>query len=80
MTQAVPHLNPDPITHLVGQSNEAIIIIDGQKVMALINPGAQVSNVSSGFCEWMALKVHPLERLLEPEGTGGSAIPYLGNQ
>ena len=26
----------------------------------------------------MAPKVNPLERLLELEGTGGSAIPYLG--
>ena len=34
--------------------------------------------MSSGFCKWMALKVHPLNRLLELEGTGGSAILYLG--
>ena len=27
----------------------------------------------------MALKGHPLDRLLELEGTGGSAIPYLGS-
>ena len=27
----------------------------------------------------MALKVHPLDRLLELEGTRGSAIPYLGH-
>ena len=39
---------------------------------------AQVSSVSSGLCKWMVLKVHPLDRLLELEGTGGSAIPYLG--
>ena len=26
----------------------------------------------------MTLKVHPLDRLLEQDGTGGSAIPYLG--
>ena len=47
-------------------------------VIALINSGAQVSCVSSRFCEWMALKVYPLERLLGLEGTGGSAIPYFG--
>ena len=45
---------------------------------ALIDLGAQVSSVSSGFCECMALKVHHLGRFLELEGTGGSAIPYLG--
>ena len=26
----------------------------------------------------MALKIHPLDRLLELEGPGGLAIPYLG--
>ena len=30
------------------------------------------------FCKWMALKVYLLDRLLELEGTGGSAILYLG--
>ena len=29
-------------------------------------------------CEWMTLEVHPLDRLLELEGTGGLAILYLG--
>ena len=74
----VPFLNLDPIACLVGWSNEAHIIIDGQRVIALINSGAQFSSVSSGFCEQMTLKVHPLDSLLELEGTRGSAIPYLG--
>ena len=78
MTPAVPFLNLDLITHLVGWSNEAPIITDGQKVTTLIDSGAQVSSVSSGFCKQMALKVHPLDRLLELETAGGSAIPYLG--
>ena len=56
----VPFLNPDPIVCQVGWSNEAPIIVDGQKVTTLINSGAQVSSVSSGFCKQMALKVHPL--------------------
>ena len=43
----------------------------------LINFGVQVSS-SSGFCEQMALMVHPLDWLLELEGTKGSAILYLG--
>ena len=77
VTLAVPFLNPDPIAHLVGWSNEASIIVDGQ-VTVLINLEAQVSSVSSGFCEQMTVKVHPLDRLLELDGTRGSAIPYLG--
>ena len=51
MTPTVPFLNPDPIAYLVGQSNEALIIVDGQNVITLINSGAQVISISSGFCE-----------------------------
>ena len=78
MTPSVPFLKLDPITCLVGWANEAPIIVDRQKMTALINLGAQVSSVSSRFCEWMTLKVHPLGRLLQLEGTRGSAILYLG--
>ena len=77
VTPAIPSLNPNPITHLVGWSNEAPIIIDRQKVIALINLEAQVCHMSSGVCEQMALKVHPLDRLLKLEGTGRAAILHL---
>ena len=33
----VPFPNPDPIAHLVGCSNEALVIVDGQRMTALIN-------------------------------------------
>ena len=78
MTQTVPFLNPDPTAHLVRWTHEAPILIDGQKVTALINSRAQVSSMSSQFCEQMALRVHPFHRLLELEGTRGSSLPYLG--
>ena len=78
VTPAVPFLNPDPIAHLVGQSNEVPVIDEGQKVTMLINSGTQVSSVSSGLCEQMALTIHSLDQLLELEGSGGSAILYLG--
>ena len=74
----VPFLNPDPIMHLVGCSNKASVIVDRQDMSALINLGAQVSSVSSQFCKDLALQIQPLGWLLELEGTGGSAIPYLG--
>ena len=57
--------DPDPIACLVEWSNEAPIIVDEQKVIMLINLGAQVSIVSCGFCEWMTLKVHPVDRLMQ---------------
>ena len=73
-----PILNPGPDYPPSRWSNEAPIIIDGKKVITLIDLGAKVSSVSSGFCKWITLKIHPLDRLLELEGTRGSAIPYLG--
>ena len=40
--------------------------------------GEQVSNISAQLCEELGLKIQPLGQLLELEGTGGAAIPYLG--
>ena len=33
----IPFLNPDPIAHLIGCSNEAPVIIDGQDITTLID-------------------------------------------
>ena len=71
-------LNPDPIAHLVGCSNEAPVIINGQEVTALIDLGAQVLSISVQFCKELTLQIQPLGQLLELEGTGCAAIPYLG--
>ena len=73
----VPFLNPDPITHLVGHTYKTPVIVDGQEMTALIDSGVQVSSVCSQFCEDRAWQIQPLGWLLELEGTGGSAIPYL---
>ena len=66
----VPFLNPDPIAYLVGHSNEAPVLIDGQETIALIDSGAQVSSVSSQFCKVMTLEIQPLGQLLDLEGVG----------
>ena len=74
----IPFLNPDPVARLVGRANEAPVVVDGCEVTALVDSGAQVSTISAKFCEELDLKIQPLGRLLELEGTGGAAIPYLG--
>ena len=53
------------------------MIVDRQRTTALIDLGAQVSSISSQFCKDLMLQIQPLGELLEIEGTGGSAIPYL---
>ena len=73
----VPFLNPDPIVCLVGCSNEAPVVVDGQETTALIDLGTQVSSISTQFCKSLTLPIQPLGQLLELEGTGGAAIPYL---
>ena len=73
----VPFLNPDPIAHFVGHSNESPVIVDSQEMTTLIDCGAQVSSINSQSCKDLLLQIQPLGQLLELEGTGGSAIPYL---
>ena len=74
----IPFLNPNPVAQLVGHANETLVVMDGCKVAALVDSGAQVSNISAQLCEQLGLKIQPLGQLLELEGTGGAAIPYLG--
>ena len=62
---------------LVGHANEALVVVDGCEVAALVDWGAPVSNISAQLCEKLGLKIQPLGQLLELEGTGGAAIPYL---
>ena len=73
-----PFLNPDPVVHLVGHSNKAPVVVDGQEVASLIDLGAQMLSISAEFWEDLALQIQDLGQLLELEGTGGAAIPYLG--
>ena len=62
---------------MVGCANEAPGVIDGREVTALVDLGAQVSNISAQLCKELGLEIQPLGQLLELEGTGGAAIPYL---
>ena len=73
----IPFLNPNPVAQLVGCTSEAPVVIDGCEMAALVDSGAQVSTISAQLCEELGLEVQPLGQLLELEGTGGAAIPYL---
>ena len=73
----IPFLNPNPVVQLVGHANKAPVVMDGCEVAALVDLGAQVLTMSAQLCEELGLKIQPLGQLLELEGTGGAAIPYL---
>ena len=61
----------------MGHANEVPVVVDGHEVAALVDSGAQVSNISAQLCKALGLKIQPIGQLLELEGTGGAAIPYL---
>ena len=73
----ITFINPHLVAWLVGHANEVPVVVDGHEVAALVDSGAQVSNISAQLCEELGLKIQPLGQLLELEGTGGTAIPYL---
>ena len=75
----VPFLNPDPVTHLVGCSNKAPVIVDGQETTTLIDLGTKVSSISSQFCRDLAMQIQSLGQLLELEGTGVLSSHTLGS-
>ena len=53
------------------------VVVDGHEVATLVDQGAQVSNISAQLCKDLGLEIQPLGWLLDLEGTGGAAIPYL---
>ena len=62
--------NPDPLLRLIGLANETTIIVEGQKFLALIDSGAQLSTMSRSLAQ--------LNILIEAEASGGGVIPYEG--
>ena len=63
----------DPWTRLIGRANEEQIVINGHPVTALLDTGSQVTHVSEAFCRADKLLIHPLNQLVEIEGTRGTA-------
>ena len=66
----------DPWTRLIGRANEEQIVINGHPVTALLDTGSQVTHVSEAFCQANKLQIHPLNQLVEIEGTGGQHKIY----
>ena len=71
----IPFLNPDPVAHLVGHANEASVVIDGREVTALVDLGAQVSNISVQLCEELDLEIQPLGPVVGIRGNRGCSHP-----
>ena len=62
----------NPWPKLIGRANEDQIIINGHPVTALLDTGSQVTHVSEAFCQANNFQIHPLDKLVKIEGTGGT--------
>ena len=72
------YLNPDPLVRLIGEPNEAIVKIEGQKFDSLIDSGAQISQLTESLVKALDLKIRNLKEILPLEGATGIKVPYLG--
>ena len=68
----------NPWARLIGRANEEQIMINGHPVTALLDTGSQVTHISEAFCQTNNIQIHPLDKLVETEGTGGDLIKYIG--
>ena len=71
------YLNPDPLVRLIGESNEAVVKIEGQKFDSLIDSGAQISQLTESLVKALDLKIRNLKEILPLEGAAGIKVPYL---
>ena len=70
--------NPNPIARLIGKRNESPVIVDGVEYPGLLDSGAQILTITISQAKKMGLEIQNLESLLDIEGGGGIAIPYIG--
>ena len=69
---------PDPLLRLIGLANKATIIIEGQRFLALMDSGAQLSMMSESLDRALKLLIRKLNTLIEAEVFGGGVTPYTG--
>ena len=58
------YYNLDPLFWLIGESNEAVVQLDSNKLPVLVDSGMQVSTMTQKLAKQMKLKVHKLNKLL----------------
>ena len=64
----------NPWSRLIGRTNEEQIVINGHPVTALLDTGSQVTHINEAFCQANNIQIHPLDKLVEIEGTGGTLL------
>ena len=77
LRQSDPYHNLDLLYRLVGEINESTVLVEGQRVRALIDSGSQLSSISLAWLKKLKLNLQ-LHSVLQIEGSGGLNVPYLG--
>ena len=65
------------IYHLIGNSNEPKVVVEGKSFLALIDLGSQVSPITQDLAAQLQLPIHTLATILNIEGMGGQWVPYI---
>ena len=78
LRQSDLYLNADPLVRLIGPAKEAQVKIENQNFTALIDSGAQISQLTESLVEALGLKIKHFKELLPLDGAGGIDVPYLG--
>jgi hypothetical protein len=72
----------DMLSKLIGQRNEADVVVGGVASRCLLDTGSQISFVSEGFYHENLACQHPLNSLgslnIRIEGAGGQPLHYIG--
>ena len=68
------NVSNNPWSRLIGRANEEQIVINGHPVTALLDTGSQVTHISEAFCQANKIQIHPLDKLVEIEGTGRTIL------
>ena len=58
----------------MGRANETKIEIDGKVSKILIDSGAMISMMSTGYCKEHGYEIQPLDRLVPIEGSGRADV------
>ena len=66
------NVSNNPWARLIGRANEEQIVINGHPVTVLLNTGSQVTHIGEAICQANKIQIHPLDKLVENEGTGGT--------
>ena len=68
------NISNNPWSRLIGRANEEQVVVNGHPVTALLDTGSQVTHISEACCQANNIQIHPLDKLVEIEGTGGTLL------